>query len=75
MRTILILSVAAAGFALAACAEREQTASGIKSDAAPYQGTNRQFMAKDWKPGDRASWESELKVRTVRGQNEYAKIP
>ena len=73
MRTFLI--VAAASLALAACAEREQTASGIKSDAPAYQGTNRQFMAKDWKPGDRTSWESELKVRTVRGQNDYAKVP
>ena len=74
MRTILILSAAAA-FALAGCAEREQTASGIKSDAAPYQGTNRQFMAQGWKPGDRASWESELKVRTINGQNDYVKVP
>ena len=73
MKTILILS--AAVLVLAACAEREQTASGIKSDAAPFQGTNRQFMAKGWKPGDRNSWEQELKVRTVQGQNEYAKVP
>jgi hypothetical protein len=73
VKTILILS--AAVLVLAACAEREQTASGIKSDAAPFQGTNRQFMAKGWKPGDRNSWEQELKVRTVQGQNEYAKVP
>ena len=73
MRTLLIL--AAAAMALSACAEREQTASGIKTDTAPWQGTNRQFMAKDWKPGDRTSWESEMKVRTVRGQNDYAKVP
>ena len=32
-------------------------------------------MATGWKPGDRNSWEQQLKVRTVRGQNEYAKIP
>jgi hypothetical protein len=73
MKTLIVLSLAA--LAMAGCAEREQTASGIKSDAAPYQGTNRQFMAKGWKPGDRASWESELKVRTVQGQNDYAKVP
>jgi len=73
VKTILVLSVAV--LTLAACAEREQTASGIKSDAAPFQGTNRQFMAKGWKPGDRNSWEQELKVRTVQGQNEYAKVP
>ena len=73
MKTILIVS--AAVLVLSACAEREQTASGIKNDAAPFQGTNRQFMAKGWKPGDRNSWEQELKVRTVQGQNEYAKVP
>jgi hypothetical protein len=75
VRTILILSAAAAAFALAGCAEREQTASGIKSDAAPYQGTNRQFMAQGWKPGDRNNWEQALKVRTVQGQNDYVKVP
>ena len=75
MRTILILCAAAAAFALAGCAEREQTASGIKSDAAPYQGTNRQFMAQGWKPGDRNNWEQALKVRTVQGQNDYVKVP
>jgi major membrane immunogen (membrane-anchored lipoprotein) len=73
VKTVLILS--AAMLVLAACAEREQTASGIKSDAEPYQGTNRQFMAKGWKPGDRNSWEQELKVRTVQGQNDYVKVP
>jgi hypothetical protein len=75
MRTLFVLSIAAAVLGLAGCAEREQTASGIKSDASSYQGTNRQFMAQGWKPGDRNSWEQELKVRTVRGQNEYAKVP
>ena len=75
MKSLLVLSLAAGAFALAGCAEREQTASGVKSDAAPFQGTNRQFMAKGWKPGDRNSWEQELKVRTVQGQNEYAKVP
>ena len=75
MRTILALSLAA--LALAACAEREQTASGIRSDAAPFHGTNKQppFTAAGWKPGDRANWEQQLKVRTVNGQNDYVKVP
>jgi hypothetical protein len=77
VRTVLVLSLAAAAFALAACAEREQTASGIKSDAAPYSGTNKQppYTASGWKPGDRNAWEQQLKVRTVQGQNDYAKVP
>lgn len=71
--TVVILAAAAA----AGCAEREQTASGIKSDAAPYTGTNKQppFMAAGWKQGDRANWEQQLKVRTVNGQNDYVKVP
>ena len=75
MRTILALSLAA--LALAACAEREQTANGIRTDAAPFNGTNKQppFSASGWKPGDRANWEQQLKVRTVNGQNDYVKVP
>jgi hypothetical protein len=77
VKTILILSAAVAALALAGCAEREQTASGIKSDAAPYTGTNKQppFMAAGWKQGDRNNWEQALKVRTVQGQNDYVKVP
>jgi hypothetical protein len=69
--------IALGSLALAGCAEREQTSSGIKSDAQPFEGTNRQppFMAGGWKQGDRAAWEQQLKVRTVQGQNEYAKVP
>ncbi len=77
MRSIHILSVALAALALTACAEREQTGGSIKSDAAPYVGTTKQppFMAVGWKPGDRTAWESQLKTRTVNGQNEYVKVP
>jgi hypothetical protein len=76
-KSLIVLSLAAATLALAACAEREQTASGIKSDAAPYTGTNHQppFMVQGWKPGDRNSWEQQMKVRTMQGQNDYAKVP
>ena len=74
MRTAAAI-FAVAALALAGCAEREQTASGIKSDTAPFQGTNRPYVAAGWKPGDKASWEAQLKVRTVQGQNDYAKVP
>jgi hypothetical protein len=76
-KSVILLSLAVGTLALAACAEREQTASGIKSDAAPYTGTNHQppFMVQGWKPGDRNSWEQQMKVRTMQGQNDYAKVP
>jgi len=73
MRAAFLL--AAGAIALAGCAEKEQTATGFKSDAAPFNGTNRPFVAAGWKPGDRTSWEQQLKTRTVQGQNDYAKAP
>ncbi|HSV80878.1 MAG TPA: hypothetical protein VLK85_16895 [Ramlibacter sp.] len=75
-RLTLLLLLAAGALALAGCAEKEQTAGGIKSDTAPFQGTSRAaFTAQGWKPGDRNDWEQALKVRTVQGQNDYAKAP
>ena len=74
MRTAIVLTLAAAAFAVAGCTEREQTAGGSKSDQPAYMGsTQPAFAAQGWKPGDRTSWEQELKVRADRGQNEYAK--
>jgi hypothetical protein len=73
MRAALILAVGA--IALAGCADKEQTATGYKSDAAPFNGTNRPFVAAGWKPGDRNSWEQHLKTRAQQGQNDYAKTP
>jgi hypothetical protein len=69
------LVAALAALALTACAERDQTASGVKSDTAPFNGTNHPYVVGGWKPGDRASWEQQMKVRTVNGQNDYAKAP
>jgi hypothetical protein len=75
VRSLVVLSLAA--LALAGCAEREQTANGIRIDTAPFNGTNKQppYTAVGWKPGDRANWEAQLKVRTVNGQNDYVKVP
>ena len=77
MRTLHTLGLVALAVLLVACAEREQTSTGIKSDAAAWNGTNKQppFMASGWKPGDRNAWEQQLKVRTVNGQNDYVKVP
>ncbi|MCC2675822.1 MAG: hypothetical protein K0R58_2769 [Ramlibacter sp.] len=75
MKHLIVLSLAA--LAMTGCSEREQTASGIKSDARPFAGTSKQppFMAPGWKQGDAGAWEQQMKVRTVQGQNEYAKVP
>jgi hypothetical protein len=68
------LAIACATLLLAACGEKAQTATGVKSDALPFQGTGMPYQAAGWKTGDRNSWEQQLKVRTQMGQNEYAKV-
>ena len=71
-----LLSIAAAALALAACGEQPQTANRVKQDAASYSGTGvaAPFTAAGWKPGDRNSWEQQLKTRAQMGQNDYVKV-
>lgn len=72
MKPIAIAIVLSA--ALAACSERPQTAAmGRASDVAAWQGAQDPFVVPGWKPGDKASWESELQKR-AQGQNEYVRI-
>lgn len=71
----LALTLAATALLLGGCAEREQTAGGSKADTPPFNGTGKPYVAAGWKPGDRGSWEAQLKTRTVQGQNDYAKVP
>lgn len=72
MKRSLILIAALA--TLAACTEKPQTlSSGVKLDAAAFQGTGTAFTAPGWKPGDRTSWEQQLKTRT-QNQNDYTKV-
>ena len=58
---------------LSACGETVQTLGANKKDATPYSGTGKAFVQAGWKPGDKASWESQLKARTQNGQNDYSK--
>ena len=69
------LLVASLSVLLVACGEKPQTASGIKSDAPSFHGTNRPYVQAGWKQGDKASWEAQLKTRTWNTQNEYVKVP
>jgi hypothetical protein len=46
---------------------------GRASDVAAWQGAQDPFVVPGWKPGDKASWESELQKR-AQGQNEYVRI-
>jgi hypothetical protein len=76
MKTHLTLMAAvAAAAALSACGDRTQTiSSGVRPDAAAFQGTGKAYAASGWKQGDKTSWEQQLKTRTQNGQNDYTKV-
>ena len=59
---------------LAGCGERTQTAQAPvkKSDGKAWDTTQTPYVAPGWKPGDQASWESQMRER-VQGQNEYSR--
>ncbi len=60
--------------ALGACSERPQALESGKHDQAAHAGTGKAFVAKDWKPGDKVSWETHLKARSQYGQNDYTRM-
>jgi hypothetical protein len=74
MRRAALLGVALLGL-LAACGEKPQTlGAGAGGDKAAFEGTGKPFVAQGWKPGDRTSWEQQLKTRAQNGQNDYTKV-
>ena len=64
--------VAVALLGLAGCGEKPQGMGGVKSDTPPYQGTGMAYTLPGWKPGDKTSWEQQLKTR-AQVQNDHAK--
>jgi hypothetical protein len=74
IRLVVLLSSV---LVLAACGDKAQTASGVKSDTAPFQGVTgagNAYNAPGWKPGDKTAWEQQLKTRLQNGQNEYNRV-
>ena len=69
--TLFALALVAA---LSACGEKPQALQTSKQDTPAYSGTGKAFANKDWKQGDRASWESQLKARSQYGQNDYTRM-
>jgi hypothetical protein len=57
---------------LAGCAEKPQTAAR-KSDVAAHQGSSGTHTVGNWKAGDAAAWEAQVKQRAQNGQNEYTR--
>ncbi len=74
MRLVVLL---ASSVVLAACGDEPQSASGVKSDAASFQGVTgpgNAYNVPGWKPGDKTAWEQQLKTRLQNGQNEYNRV-
>ena len=72
MMRLTLLTVAV--MALAACGDKPQSAGGVKSDIAAFQGTTNPYNAPGWKAGDKTAWEQQLKTRAQSGQNEYNRV-
>jgi hypothetical protein len=77
-RLTLTSLAAVALLGLAACGDQpqEMNANGVKQDNASYQGVahESQYVQTGWKPGDKSSWEQQLKARAQYGQNDYQRI-
>ena len=65
-------TVVLAALALAGCGEKPQELAGrtVKGGAPAWDGPKTAFTAPGWNVGDRASWESHLRVR-AQWMNEY----
>ena len=75
MRRLLVGAMAGGLLGLlAACGDKPQTLGNIGArDVAAFNGTGSAFVAPGWKPGDKTSWEQQLRARMQSGQNDYAK--
>jgi hypothetical protein len=58
---------------LCACSENPQVLSPKKVTQPAYMGAHNPYVEKGWTPGDKASWEAQLKAR-AQGQNEYSRV-
>jgi predicted small lipoprotein YifL len=74
-RSTIALAAAAAVMVLAACGEKPQTiGQAAKKDGGQvWQASQSSFQAAGWTPGDKASWEAQMRAR-AQGQNEYSRI-
>lgn len=70
--SLRILVPMAAAALLTACGEAKQDRGAARHDAPFSDGTgSAAFTAPGWKPGDKASWENELRARAQYGQNDF----
>lgn len=58
---------------LAGCGEKPQTGTSHANDSQAWNGARDAYVVPGWKPGDKASWEEQIRQRN-RGQNDYLRI-
>ena len=73
MKKISLIALVATSFTLVACSEKPQ---GIvpakKGDEKSHVAADNNYVVKGWTSGDAASWEKQLKTRSL-GQDDYVK--
>jgi hypothetical protein len=73
MKRALVMTALPVLLGLGACTEKPQEMHSNPNYAPEFKGTGSAFVVPGWTPGDKTSWEQELKARAQRGQNEYNK--
>lgn len=75
MKPVLVGVAIGAALMLAGCGEKDQSlpATVKKTSAPPWKGAQDPFVARGWTPGDKDSWEAEIRSRNQK-QNEYVLI-
>ena len=73
MKGFAAVTSLAVALGLAACERAQTTASGSekKADTPSWQAASSAYAAPGWTPGDKASWEAQLRNR-AQAQNDYA---
>ena len=73
MKGLVAASCVALALGLTGCEKAQTTASGAekKADTPSWQVANDPYVAPGWTPGDKASWEAQLRNR-AQAQNDYA---
>ena len=73
MKALCTMVLTALAIFAAGCGETAQTANpSKKADAQPWETAAGPFAAADWKGGDKAAWEAQMRSR-AQAQNEYSR--
>ena len=73
MKKISLIAFTAASFTLAGCSEKPQgVVAAKKGDEKAHVAADNNYVVKGWTSGDPASWEKQLKTRSL-GQDDYVK--